>query len=239
MTNYSAPSVPANMGLPPSNSSDFNKADQVDWLVGVSTKTKGEIKCNYGSKRTFSSQSAPYGPGSAKSTLFSNDKGWSCIVTNGSGHWSNFELSFKDKSRWCPAAIFNGFGGLFKQHNNKKHSMYFTDLALVFMGRFEDKWIYTSDGRLSNSKGEKEVYYRFSTQSYIDEIRSWGVNWLFYGVILRVENPGSGAGSDQSEVSCRNFRVFTKGSTLSSNHRLIVPQARDTSRRAVAPVYMN
>ena len=239
MTNYSAPSVPANMGTPPSNTSDFNKADQVDWLVGVSSKPQGAITCTYGSKRSLSAQSAPYGTGTSRDTLFSLDKGWGIVQSNGSGHWTNFELSFKDKSRWCPAAIFNGFGGLFKQHHNKKHSMYYTDLALIFMNRFEDKLIYASDGKLSNSKGEKTVYYRFSTQAYIDEIRKLGVNWLFYGVILRIENSGSGAGSDSSECSCSNFRVFTKGSTTSSSHRLIVPQARDTSRRAVAPVYMN
>ena len=230
MANQSAPSVKTNMGTIPSNLSDFNAADQVDWLVGVSSKAKGEIKCGYGSKRILSSQGGPYGNGSAKSTLFSSATGWSCILTNGSSHYQNFEVSFKDKNRWCPASIFNGFGGQFKQHHDKAHSMYFTDLALVFMGRYDNSWIYTSDGKLSNSKGQKDLYYRFSTQSYIDEIRGWGNDWLFYGVILRVSNPG-GAGSDSSEVSCRNFRVFTKGSSLSSNHRLIVPAPRSEANR--------
>ena len=99
------------------------------------------------------------------------------------------------------------------------------------MGKYDNSWIYTSDGKLSNSKGQKDLYYRFSTQSYIDEIRGWGNDWLFYGVILRVSNPG-GAGSDSSEVSCRNFRVFTKGSSLSSNHRLICPSPRTEANRA-------
>ena len=99
------------------------------------------------------------------------------------------------------------------------------------MGAQDETYIFSSDGRLSNSGGIREVYYTFSTQAYIDEIRAWGNDWLFYGVILRVTNPG-GAGSDQSEVSCRNFRVFTKGSTLSSNHRLIVPAPRSKADRA-------
>ena len=232
MTNKNAPCIPSNMGTIPENSSDFNKAAQVDWLVGVRSTAKSEVVCNYGSKRTLTSEGSPYGNGSAKDTLFSLDKGWSAIVTSGSGHYQNFELRFKDKSRWCPASIFNGFGGLFKQHNDKKHSMYFTDLALIFMGAQDENYIFTSDGRLSNSKGEKELYYKFSTQSYIDEIRAWGNDWLFYGVILRVENPGSGVGSDQSEVSCSNFRVFTKGSTLSSNHRLVCPAPRSKADRA-------
>ena len=97
MANQSAPSVKTNMGTIPSNLSDFNAADQVDWLVGVSSKAKGEIKCGYGSKRILSSQGGPYGNGSAKSTLFSTATGWSCILTNGSSHYQNFEVSFKDK----------------------------------------------------------------------------------------------------------------------------------------------
>ena len=232
MANQSAPSVPSNMGTIPSTLADFNNADQVDWLVGVQSKAKGEVVCNYGSKRTLSSQSAPYGNGSAKSTLFSTAQGWSAILTNGSSHYQNFELRWKEKNRWCPASIFNGFGGQFKQHNDKAHSMYFTDLALIFMGKYDETFIFTSDGKLSNSKGVKDVYYTFSTQAYIDEIRGWGNDWLFYGVILRVSNPG-GAGSDQSEVSCRNFRVFTKASSLSTNHRLICPSPRTQANRAV------
>ena len=231
MANQIAPSVPSNMGTIPSNIDDFNNADQVDWLVGVQSKAKGEIKCGYGSKRTFSSQSSPYGNGSAKSTLFSTDVGWNAILTNGNSHYQNFELRYKDKNRWCPASIFNGFGGQFKQHHNKAHSMYFTDLALIFKGATDEKYIFTSDGHLSNGKGTKDIYYTFSTQAYIDEIRSWGNDWLFYGVILRVSNPG-GSGSDQSEVSCRNFRVFTKASSLSSNHRLICPAPRSDADRA-------
>lgn len=231
MANQSAPSVPSNMGTIPSNLTDFNKADQVDWLVGVNSVAKGEVVCGYGSKRVLTSQGGPYGNGSAKTTLFSTDVGWSSLVKNGSSHYQNFELRWKDKNRWCPASIFNGFGGQFKQHNDKSHSMYFTDLALIFMGKWDETFIFTSDGKLSNSKGVKEVYYTFSTQAYIDEIRGWGNDWLFYGVILRVSNPG-GAGTDQSEVSCRNFRVFTKGSSLSSNHRLICPSARTEANRA-------
>ena len=167
MTNQSAPSVPSNMGDIPPTLADFNNADQVDWLVGVQSKSKGEVVCNYGSKRTLSSQSAPYGNGSAKATLFSSDKGWSAINTNGNSHYQNFELRWKDKSRWCPASIFNGFGGEFKQHNDKSHSMYFTDLALIFIGAEDETYIFSSDGRLSNSGGIKEVYYTFSTQAYI------------------------------------------------------------------------
>ena len=231
MANQSAPSVPSNMGDIPSTLSAFNAAPQVDWLVGVESNFKNTVVCNYGSKRTLSSDGSPYGTGSAKATLFSSDKGWSAINTNGNSHTQNFELRWKDKSRWCPASIFNGFGGEFKQHNDKAHSMYFTDLALVFIGAQDETYIFSSDGRLSNSGGIKEVYYTFDTQTYIDEIRAWGNDWLFYGVILRVTNPG-GAGSDQSEVSCRNFRVFTKGSTLSSNHRLIVPAPRSKADRA-------
>ena len=232
MANQSAPSVPSNMGDIPSTLAEFNAAPQVDWLVGVNSKAKGEVVCGYGSKRTLSSEGGVYGNGSAKSTLFSaTATGWSAIVTNGNSHYQNFELRWKDKSRWCPASIFNGFGGEFKQHHDKSHSMYFTDLALIFMGKYDETFIFTSDGKLSDSRGIKEVYYTFDNQTYIDEIRAWGNDWLFYGVILRVTNPG-GAGSDQSEVSCRNFRVFTKGSSLSSNHRLIVPAPRSESDRA-------
>jgi len=231
MANQSAPSVPSNMGTIPSNVSDFNNADQVDWLVGVQSKKKGKVVCDYGSKRTLSSESGPYGGGSAKSTLFGPNKGWDLIITNGASHYQNIELRWKDKNRWCPASIFNGFGGQFKQNHNKTHSMYFTDLALVFMGASEEKYIFTSDGRCGNSKGIKEFYYTFSTQSYIDEIRSWGNDWLFYGVVVRVAN-NKGTSSDQSEVSCRNFRVFTKTSSLSSNHRLICPAPRSEADRA-------
>ena len=231
MANQSAPSVPSNMGDIPSTLAEFNAAPQVDWLVGVDSIYKNTVTCNYGSKRTLTSEGSPYGTGSPKATLFSSDKGWSAINTSGNSHYQNFELRWKDKSRWCPASIFNGFGGQFKQHNDKSHSMYFTDLSLIFMGAQDETYIFTSDGQLSNSRGIKEVYYTFDNRTYIDEIRAWGNDWLFYGVILRVTNPG-GAGSDQSEVSCRNFRVFTKGSTLSSNHRLIVPAPRSKADRA-------
>jgi len=231
MTNQSAPSVPSNMGTIPSNVSDFNNAAQVDWLVGVSSKAKGNIDCAYGSKRSLSSAGTPYGGGNPKTTLFGPDKGWDVVVTNGDKHYQNIELRWKDKSRWCPASIFNGFGGQFKQNHNKTHSMYFTDLALIFMGVSEEKFIFTSDGQCGNSKGIKEFYYTFSTQSYIDEIRSWGNDWLFYGVIVRIAN-NKGTGTDQSEVSCRNFRVFTKASSLSSNHRLICPAPRSEADRA-------
>ena len=99
------------------------------------------------------------------------------------------------------------------------------------MGKYDETYIFTSDGQLSNSKGIKDLYYTFSTQAYIDEIRSWGNDWLFYGVIVRVAN-NKGTGSDQSEVSCRNFRVFTKATSLSSNHRLICPAPRSEADRA-------
>lgn len=233
MADQSAPSVPSNMGTIPSNIDDFNNADQVDWLVGVSSKAKGSVTCNYGSKRTLSSSGTPYGGGSPKTTLFGpTGKGWDMIIKNGSSHYQNIELSFKDKNRWCPASLFNGFGGQFKQNHNKAHSMYFTDLALVFMGVTEEKYIFTSDGRCGNSKGNREFYYTFSTQSYIDEIRSWGNDWLFYGVIVRVANDGGIQAGDSSEVSCRNFRVFTQATSLSSNHRLICPAPRSQDDRA-------
>ena len=235
MTNKRIPSVPADMGSVPSSLDDFNNADQLDWLVGVRAKMKGKIVAGYGSQRTLNSAKA-YGAGTAKTTLFSTAKGWDLIQNNGTNHDCNIELTAATgTNRWCPASIFNGFGGQFKQNHNKTHSMYFTDLALVFHHASNDDWRYTTDGRCGNSKGIKTFYYRFSTQSYIDEIRSWGSDWLFYGVILRVAND-KGALDDQSEVSCFNFRVFTKGSASGSANRLMCPAPRSDADRGT-PIY--
>lgn len=222
----------ANMGPVPENIARFNQDDQIDWWQGVKCKTKGAFTCTHGSKQGFSSESAPYGPGTAHDTLFSDDeKGWNMIVEAGTGHYQNIELNAAPNgNRWLPASIFNGFGGSFRQHHNKKHSLFFTDLCLVFKHTNSASYRLTSDGRLNDKKEIKDIFYRFSTTAYIDEIRAWGNDWLFYGVIIRVTN-GSGSGKDQSELSVRNFRVYTKQDNKQNNNRLIPPAPRPDSER--------
>lgn len=257
----SATSVPVNMGqVAPGLESmigfdgDLDPRDHCDWLVGVSAKTMGTIKCEYGHKSNLTSQGSPYGSGSCKDTLFDQKKtGWSLIQTNGSEHYGNILLSFKDKNRWLQARHYWGFGGKFKQHNDNTHSMWVTDVATAWKHKTKDEYRYSSiaivsgagDGGFGGNKGQREFYLAATNQLHHKEIRRWGSDWLFFGVVIRIKNNG-GKGSHQSEISCKSFRINTMVDEYEINPghpedrpyeqvrhiRMIVPAPRSDADRA-------
>ena len=243
MANVKVDTVPSDIGKPPTNRTDFLancNHNRVKWLDKVQVTGKGDVTPGYGVTDKMSSDDVYHGSMQEEDGLFQDNgnKGWKLTATNGNSHQSNAEIKFKDEARWFPAALFNGCGFEVHQDSNSKHAMWIDQYALIFIDnqapnsyKFVGNTI--NDGHNSGPHSGYR-YADFSYQNYIDQIRGFGPNWYFYGLILHIKNNG-GAGSDNSTVKCWNFKMFHKGqSSSSSKHRIVVPALRPLTDRGIA-----
>ena len=242
MANVKSQSYPTNMGKPPTSRSTFTGAantDRINWIQNAQTATKGSFSPSYGVTDQLTDGGGPYGGGYMQEDngLMQDNgtKGFKVRISNGTSHEGNIEIKISGDARWMPAAIFNGCGFEVHQNSDSKHAMWVDRYALGWKSASSStiRWVgnNANDGK-NGAPYNGYRYFDFSYQSYIDQIRGFGKDWLFYGIVLHIRN-NSGAGSTDSTVKCWNLKMYHKcvGST-SSNHRILAPKLRPELYRA-------
>ena len=241
MTTLKAKSYPTNLGKPPTSRSSFTadaNTNRIIWVNNASTATKGSFTPGYGVTARLESEGSPYGAGGmqeANGLMQDNGtKGFRVRISNGTSHYGNIEIKISGDARWMPAAIFNGCGFEVHQNSDSKHAMWVDRYALGWKSATSStiRWVgNTANDGHNDAPYSGYRYFDFNYQSYIDEIRGFGTDWLFHGIVLHIKNNG-GAGSTDSTVKCWNLKMYHRcvGST-SSDHRIFAPKLRPEQYR--------
>ena len=208
--------------------SDFKTAEQVVW-TGNNWKEKAAFTPSYGDKNFFG-----YDPSSTityQKDMYNSSEstGLAIYCSAGNEHKCNYELH--GDSRWMPASIFNGIGFEVKQADGNKHSIYLKYYALSFAHR--DSSAHAVWG-VDTGARDPSASHRFinikSSDSVVSQIRSWGPEWLFQGIILHVWNNG-GTGSSNSNMYVYNMKVGSKMSTIGGAYRYLPAGKRTYPQR--------
>ena len=235
-----AQSYPTTLGKPPTTRSAFLNdcnVNRIDWTDGMKSLAKGVVTPGYGVKTTMPSNSA-YGDGKVETSVWQDhiDFGFKLeLFPAGAAGQSNVELRpYGNGARWMPAAIFNGCGFELHQSADYGSSLYVTQYALVFVSATSETYRFVGNTLNDGHNGAPFKGYRyadFSSQTYIDEIRSFGSSWLFQGIILNIKN-GEGISFERSSVKLWNLKMYHKcvGST-STDHRIFAPKLKSFAYR--------
>ena len=232
-------SYPTNLGKAPATKSSFIdtcNTDRIDWTDKMITSEKDRFSPGYGNTQVMPS-TKKYGSGQVIDSIWQGDvnRGFDIFAmpNSSSNDYDNIELKVKDQARWMPAAIFNGCAFEVYQSSAAHSSIYVTGYALVYMSAVDQTYRYVgnnlNDGHdQSPYKGYR--YAKFDNETYIDQIRAFGNNWLFCGIVLAMKN-GSGSG-EMTSVKMWNLKMYhkCKGST-STDHRIFAPKFKPTAYR--------
>ena len=164
----------------------------------------------------------------------SGQKGYKLSTTAGNSHQQNCEIKFKDKSRWMPASIFNGCAFQIHQNSDSKHALYADMYCLLFINKSSSSYRFVGNefsDAYNNGPHSGYRYAHFRSTAMIDEVRSFGNDWLLYGIIVHVRN-GGGAGSSSYTFKLWDLKIYHKTSETSSSVRMIPEKARPKGYRA-------
>ena len=232
--------LPGAVDIP--NSQDveqFKRIIQPRW-TGFQWRYKGAIDITHGpAKGRWGSESAyeiirqdnPYDP--------SGDKGFKLYSNSGKAHESVYEMY--GNGRYMPASVWNGLGFETKHRRtggNSNHDLYIRKYAAAFTHRTNNNSyrFYGWDTGNTNRPGGD---YRFdkihTSSSYTSEIRGWGPDWLFQGLIIQFKNNG-GNGNTQSHVTVYNLKIGHKYSSIGSQYRYLPLASRAWEERDMHPI---
>ena len=238
MTNLKAQSYPTDLGRPPTNRTDFLNecnTDRIDWTDGMKSATKGAVTPTYGVKTNMPSSNS-YGAGNVIESVWQDNgnKGFRIDQLNSSAGQGNIEIGFDSKARWMTAGMFNGLA--FELHSSQggASAMYVTQYALIFVNAGVENYRFFGNTLNDGYNNGPHLGYRladFNNETYINEIRSWGRDWLLQGIVLNIQNAHETTGP-ATIVKFWNLKIYHKcvGST-SANHRIFTPKLRSFSNR--------
>ena len=238
MANKDFKTLPGTIEIPNSqNVETFKQIDQVRW-TGWQWRNKGSFTVTHGDKGTWGSESAYaiqrqdiiYAPESSK--------GLKVYGNTGNSHEQNFEM-YGD-GRWMPASVWYGLGFESKYRRsggNSNHDLYIKRYAAIFTHRTSSSYRFYgwNTGNTNRPGGEYRFDKIHSSMSSTTEIRNWGPDWLFQGLIIQFANNG-GAGSTQSSVEVYNLKIGHKYSTVGGQYRYLPLGTRSFSDRNKHPV---
>jgi hypothetical protein len=238
MANKDFKTLPGTIEIPNSqNVEQFKQISQARW-TGSQWRHKGNVIITHGDTGTWSSdnsyridrQENMYDP--------SSSKGLKVYSSSGESHESNYESY--GNGRWMPASVWYGLGFESKYNRsggNDKHDLYIKRYAAIFVHRTSSSYrIYGwNTGNTNRPSGEYRFDKIHSSMSSTTEIRNWGPDWLFQGILIQFANNG-GSGSTQSTVEVYNLKIGHKYSTIGGQYRYLPVTTRSWSARDKHPV---
>jgi len=239
MANKDFKTLPGTIEIPNSQNVDqFRQITQARWS-GSQWRKKGDLIITHGATGTWSSadsyridrQEELYNP--------SASKGLKVYSSSGESHTQNIESY--GNGRWIPASVWYGLGfesSHVRTGGNEKHDLYIKRYGAVFTHRTSSEYrIYGWNTGYTNRPSGTNLRFDkiHSSESGTAEIRRWGPDWLFQGIVIGFANNG-GNSSTQSTVEVYNLKVGHKYSTLGGQYRYLPLGTRSWSDRDKHPV---
>lgn len=240
MANKAFKTLPGVVDIPNSqNVEQFKSIIQPRWTgfqwrrINAIDITHGPAVGRWNSEAAYSVQREdnPYDP--------SPDKGFKLYSSSGSAHESVYEMY--GNGRHMPASVWNGLGFESKFNRisgNDKHDLYIKKYAASFSHRTNNS-SYRFYGWDTGNTNRPSGGYRFdkihSSSSFTSDIRSWGPDWLFQGLIIQFGN-NTGGSDTQSEVTVYNLKIGHKYSTVNSSYRYLPLSSRRWEDRNKHPI---
>jgi hypothetical protein len=235
MTNKAFPTIPGTINIP-DKVEDFKKEQQVVWTgsswsrtTGI-TITDGPAKGDYwGSNDSFSiiHQKSMYN--------YDRNSGFRVFTHANTEKITVFYMN--GNSRWMPASVFNGLGfETYHTHNalSRDHMVYLADYAMCFRHRTGSGKRYYGWGT-GYTGGPGHDGYRFdriqTSDYHVKDIRDFGSDWLYQGMVVALRTKGSGTGTTQSYITIYNMKVGSKFSTLGGEYRYLPLKNRSEANR--------
>ena len=236
MTNQEFPTIPGTIDIP-GDLGGFKPKPQVVWTAsdwsytGGVNITDGPSAGEYwGSNDNFvvNRQENMYQPFPSSGSRF-----WSRAVTR--ERTTVFRM--EGQSRWMPASVFNGLGfETLHQHNtgSTNHMVYLADYAMCFRHRTGSGKRYYGWGTGYTSATAHNGYRfdRIQTSDYhVKDIRDFGSDWLYQGMVVALRTKGSGTGTTQSYITIYNMKVGSKFTTVDGAYRYLPLKNRGAQYR--------
>ena len=239
MANKDFKTLPGTIEIP--NSQDveqFKRITQARW-TGSQWRKKGALIITHGATSTWASDDSYRIDRQEDMYNASQSKGLKVYSNSGSSHVANIESY--GNGRWMPASVWYGMG--FESRHvrtggNEKHDLYIKRYGAVFVRRTSSEYrIY--GWNTGNGNRPSGTDYRFdkihSSMSSTTEIRNWGPDWLFQGILIGFANNG-GTGSTQSTVEVYNLKVGHRYSLTGGQYRYLPLGTRSFDDRNKHPV---
>ena len=232
MANVAIQASHTNMGAPPSSAEDHKiVTPHINWFTDYIVRTKANFTAEYGTKHAFNVDNA-FGEGSIQNPgaggIWSEHgtHGWKYeSYKTGVSHSHNVEIKANQNNRWMPAAMYNGCAFEWHADYGSTHALWLHHWATIWVHKTNSVYRFSSnDGSSGPYAGYR--YYKDNNANYINTIRSWGTDYLFFGIVLKFKNSGSGAGSHKTTIKMFNFKMYHQCHSRSSNHRIIIPATR-------------
>ena len=239
MANKDFKTIPGTIEIPNSqNVETFKSIAQVRW-TGWQWRKKGAVNITHGATGTWGSDDSYRIDRQEDMYNSSSSKGLKMYSSSGEPHEANIEMY--GNGRYMPASVWYGLG--FESRHvrtggNSNHDLYIKRYAAVFTHRTGSNYRFYG-WNTGNTNRPSGTDYRFdkihSSSSSTTEIRNWGPDWLFQGLIIGFAN-NSGIGSTQSTVEVYNLKVGHKYSTVGGQYRYLPLSTRSWNDRNKHPV---
>ena len=231
MGNIAFPTIPGTIEIP-DDLNAFKGKEQVVWtaskwsyVVGL-TITDGPAAGDYwGSDDNFRID--------RQENIYKPQQGFGFMVFTSATRQRTTVYYMNGHSRWMPASVFNGIGfETLHQHNkgNKDHMIYVANYAAMFRHRTSNEIRYYG-WNTGNTNTPGHNTYRYdriqSSSRYVTEIRGWGSDWLYQGLVVVLRTQGGGSdGYCESYITIYNMKVGSKFSTVGGAYRYLPLQNR-------------
>ena len=239
MANKDFKMLPGTIEIP--NSQDveqFKRIAQARW-TGSQWRKKGALIITHGDTGTWSSDDSYRIDRQEDMYNSSYSKGLKVYSDSGDSHQSNIESY--GNGRWMPASVWYGMGFESKHvrdSGNSNHDLYIKRYGAVFVRRTSSEYrIYGWNTGYTNRPSGTNLRFDkiHSSESGTAEIRRWGPDWLFQGIVIGFANNG-GNSSTQSTVEVYNLKVGHRYSLTGGQYRYLPLGTRSFDDRNKHPV---
>ena len=232
--------LPGTIDIPTSSKLDqFKQLVQARWTNGLwkyqpkFTVTHGPAKGDW--------DSGNYYDIAHTRDMYTNKSSDGLKVSAENGSYHEMNVILYGNSRFMPAKVWNGFG--FETYHKQisgsgAHNIYVKRYAAVFCHRTQ-KDNYRYYGWTSGHGDRPTGDYRFdsihSGNSNVSEIRSWGDDWLFEGLVVTFANNNANK-KTKSECTIYNLKIGHKYSTVGGQYRYLPLAIRRYVERDKHPI---
>ena len=235
MANKAFPTIPGTINIP-SGVDNFKTEPQVVWTASDWTRVQS-VSINYGPAAGQTWESNENFEIRRQENIYQPQQGSGFMVYANAATRRSTVFYTNGDSRWMPASVFNGIGfETYHQHNSgpQDHELYLAEYAVIFRSRTGNGTRYYgwNTGYTSSPGHQKYKFDRIQTSdSHVNEIRAWGSDWLYQGLVVTVRTKGGSGKSTESYITIYNMKVGSKFSTVGGQYRYLPLKNRSASNR--------
>ncbi len=235
MANKAFPTIPGTIEIP-SGVEDFKTKRQVVWTASDWTKA-ASVSINYGPAAGQIWESDENFEIRRQENIYQPQQGSGFMVFANASNQRSTVFYMNGDSRWMPASVFNGIGfETYHQHNSGStdHEVYLAEYAVIFRNRTGNGTRYYgwNTGYTSSPGHQKYKFDRIQTSdSHVNEIRAWGSDWLYQGLVVTLRTKGGSGKTTGSYITIYNMKVGSKFSTVGGQYRYLPLKNRSASNR--------